>query len=148
MTAAMPLQDRPELRLETYPHHYSIETRMSDCIDARGHITNGVIAMFGDDARLGMHLQIMDIREPRGLQLVETRFQFFTELTFPGPITIGVGVVYIGNSSLRQVAGYFRNGHCHVLAHFALVKASEGKSVPLSASEKENAARFLMPALA
>ncbi len=145
MTAPITPQDRPELRLETYPHHFILETRSTDATNWDGHIPNGQIAKYADEGRLGMHKIIMGDGEPRIFQLVEARFQFFHELRFPGPVTIGYGIIGIGNSSLRQVAGFFRDGRCHVLAHFALVKVLDGKSAPLTADERLRAAPFLIP---
>ena len=81
---------------------------------------------------------------PATLQMVEARFHYLIELTFPGPVTIGVGIVGMGSSSVRVMAGYFRDGRCHVLGHFVLVKTVNGASVPLTADERARAAPFLI----
>lgn len=139
--------DRLALHLDTFPHHHTIETRSSDAVGSGGHIPNGQIAIFGDDARMVLHRTIMGDGEPLLFKLVETQFRFFHELCFPGPITIGVGITDIGRSSIRQIAGFFRDGRCHVLANFALVKVIDGVSVPLDADERARATLFLIPAM-
>ncbi|MBU3991062.1 MAG: hypothetical protein KKA12_00675 [Alphaproteobacteria bacterium] len=141
-------QDRVGLHLANYPHRHSVETRSSDCFGSIGHIPNSKIAEYGDDARLNVLRTILGEENPAAFQLVEARFQYFAELTFPGAVTIGVGIVGMGNSSMRQIAGYFREGRCHVLAHFTLVKTLNGASAPLTAEERLRATPFIIEGLA
>lgn len=144
MTDHVSPHDRIGLHLDTYPHRHALETRSSDCFGSSVHIPNGKIAQYGDDARLLMHRTILGPDSAAGLQLVEARFQYFAELTFPGPAIVGVGIVGIGNSSIREIAGYFRGDRCHVLAHFTLVKTLNGASEPLTADERLRAAPYII----
>jgi acyl-CoA thioesterase FadM len=144
MTDHVSQQDKVGLHLASYYHRHSIETRSSDSIGSNGHVPNGRIAEYADDARLDMHRIILGEDNPVGFKLAEARFQYLAELTYPGPVTVGVGIVGIGNSSVRQIAGFFRDGRCLVLAHFTLVKAVNGESTPLTDRERLRAAPFVI----
>lgn len=141
-------KDKVGLHLANYPHRHDVETRSSDCFGSIGHIPNGKIAEYGDDARLNMHRTILGDDSPAAFQLVEARFQYFAELTYPGPVVVGVGIVGMGNSSVRQIAGYFRGDRCHVLAHFTLVKTLNGASAQLAMEERLRATPFVIGGLA
>ena len=144
MTDHISPQDKFGLQLAAYPHRFTIETRSSDCFGSTNHIPNGKISEYGDDARLGIHLAIMGSSKAAATQLVEARFQYLVEVTFPGKLDIGVGIVGLGRSSIKLIAGYFRDDRCYVLANFVLVKTVDGASAPLTAEERLRATPFLI----
>jgi len=134
----------PALCLGHYPHRYVTILRPSDG-DASGHISNGKIAALGDDARVDLHDAILiDPAPGHSLVMLESRFRFYHELTYPAELMIGVGITAIGNSSVREVMGFFVEGRCEVVAHLVMVKVLDGRSVPLRPEEKLRAERFLV----
>ena len=144
MTDHLSPQAKAGLHLALYPHHHTMPTRSSDCFGTSTHIPNSKIAEYGDDARLALVWAILGENNPASLQMVEARFHYLIEVTFPGTVTIGVGIVGMGSSSVRVMAGYFRDGRCYVLGHFVLVKVMNGASAPLTEAERARAAPFLI----
>ncbi len=146
MTDHVAPQDKAGLDLSAYHHRHSVDTRASDAVGSHGHIPNARIAEYADDARLDLHRIILGDGRHAGFKLVDARFQYFAELTWPGAVTIGVGITGIGRTSLREIAGFFRDGRCHVLAQFVLVKAPDGVAAPLTDAERGRAAQFAVAA--
>lgn len=136
--------DDAGLQLAHYPYRYTTSLRQSDSI-GNGHVTNGKLAALADDAREDMHTQIMGDRDAgHALHIVESNFRFLVEVSYPGTLIIGVGIESIGNSSLREVIGFFHHDRCHVLSRLVIVKTANGRSVPLTAEERTRAEAFLV----
>ncbi|MDB5714612.1 MAG: hypothetical protein JWO15_2009 [Sphingomonadales bacterium] len=136
--------DNAGLLLSYYPYRYTTSLRQSDS-RGNGHVANGKLAALADDAREDMHTQIMGDRVAgHALHIVESNFQFLLEVTYPGTLIIGVGIVSIGNSSLKEVIGFFRDDRCHVLSRLAIVKTANGRSAPLTSEERTRAEAFLV----
>lgn len=132
----------PALHLDYYPYQYHTVLRQSDG-RGNGHVANGKIAMLGDDAREGVHTVIAGgLQAGRMLHIVESNFRFLIEITYPGDLTIGVGVTAIGNSSLRETIGFFRDGRCYVLSRLVIVKTADGRSTPITPEERARAEQF------
>ncbi|MET0370394.1 MAG: hypothetical protein ABW039_03350 [Sphingobium sp.] len=144
MTAADSAPD-PALSLAYYPYRYHIALRQSDG-RGNGHVTNGTIATLGDDAREGVHGAIAgDIMLGRHYQIAESWFRFLHEVTYPGDLRVGVAITAIGNSSLRETLGFFREGRCYVLNRLVIVKTAGGRSSPMTPVERARAEAFLVP---
>jgi acyl-CoA thioesterase FadM len=141
-----------ELPLDHYRHRLEVITRRSDTtMTSKGHILNGVLASYFDDAREGLHRAILNT-DPFGellmasLVLGELHFRFRNEVTFPGPLTIGVGVRCIGGSSIEESAGFFRDDKCLTTAWCTMIKLVEGRSAPFNEEERERASAYSIPA--
>ncbi|MDJ0947617.1 MAG: thioesterase family protein [Alphaproteobacteria bacterium] len=103
--------ERPESR-HRYPHLQAITTRWMDN-DAYGHVNNVVYYSFFDTV-VNTYLidrGALDITNSPVIGLVvETRCQYFKELTYPETVEAGLRVGRIGNSSVRYEIGLFREG--------------------------------------
>lgn len=144
MPSSARTDEDPALRLEYYPYRYHTVLRQSDG-RGNGHVANGKIATLADDAREDVHTQITgDLQLGRLLHMAESNFRFMIEITYPGDLTIGVGITGIGNSSLRETIGFFRDGRCYVVSKIVLVKTAEGRSAPFTPEERIRAARFMV----
>lgn len=136
--------DGPALILDHYPHHYRMATRSSDS-RGEGHIPNAQIALYADDAREPVHRAIMgDSRLAGTLQLAEISYRFLHETTYPGSLILGVGIVAVGTSSLRQIMGVFRDDRCLVLCRYTVVKVQAGRPLALTPEERQRAEPFLV----
>jgi acyl-CoA thioester hydrolase len=132
------------LRLAHYPYHYTTALRQSDS-RGNGHVANGKLAALADDAREDVHTKIMgDRMAGHALHIVESNFRFLHEVTYPGSLIIGVGIEEIGNSSLREVLGFFRDDRCYVFSRLVIVKTAGGRSAPLTSEERARAEAFLV----
>ncbi|MET0137395.1 MAG: hotdog domain-containing protein [Sphingobium sp.] len=110
-----------------------------------GHVSNGKIATLADGAREAIHTHVAGDRAAgHAIQLVETSFRFFEEVTYPGALTIGVGIVRIGNSSLQQRVGFFREERCFVLSQVVSVKTAGGRSTSFTPEERARAMAYII----
>lgn len=94
---------------EEYRHFRTIPTRWQDN-DAYGHLNNVVYYELIDTAVNGFLIEcgLLDYASGGiiGL-LVESGCRYTKPISFPEPVTVGLRVVRIGNSSVRYEAGLF-----------------------------------------
>jgi acyl-CoA thioester hydrolase len=93
-----------------FPHLTQISTRWMDN-DVYGHINNVVYYAFFDTA-VNAYLIAAGALDPTtspviGL-VVETGCRYFQPLSYPEPVTAGVRVTKLGNTSVRYEVGLFR----------------------------------------
>jgi acyl-CoA thioester hydrolase len=126
--------------LATYPVHVDILTRYSD-IDPQHHINNVAVAEFYQESRLGFHraLNAMFWERPHGARTLVARHEmdYLAEITYPGTVIVGVGVVRIGNSSYTLGSGMFQNDACVGVASTVLVHADANGPAPLPPAMRE-----------
>ncbi len=94
-----------------FRHFYPITTRWSDN-DAYGHVNNVVYYQWFDTV-VNQFLIVngtLDIHEGSAIGLVvETHCNYFSSVAFPDPITAGLCVTRLGDSSVRYEVGIFRD---------------------------------------
>jgi acyl-CoA thioester hydrolase len=94
-----------------YSHFSSIATRWGDN-DSYGHVNNVVYYSYFDTA-VNRHLienGALDLEKSEFIGLViENRCTFFSSLSFPDMVHVGLKVIHLGNSSVRYQIGLFRN---------------------------------------
>ena len=86
-----------------------IATRWSDN-DAYGHVNNTIYYQWFDTAVNGWLVDrgLLDIEHGDPIALVvETRCSFFSPLSFPGDVDVGLVVRHLGRSSVRYGIGVF-----------------------------------------
>lgn len=101
---------RPPGRRE-FPVFRPIGTRWMDN-DVYAHVNNVVYYSFFDTAVNGWLLEQGLLDPVNGSQVglvVETRCQYFSSLSFPDDVTVGLRAARIGRSSVRYALGVFRN---------------------------------------
>lgn len=111
---------RPEPRGRAdYRAWRSFATRWADN-DVYGHVNNTVFYQWFDAAvnawLIDHHLLDIETGTLIGL-VVETRCSFFTPLTFPRPVEVGIAIDQMGTSSVRYRVGVFDVGHESTAAH-------------------------------
>lgn len=139
-----------DLELKDYRHRFEVFTRRSDSV-GNGHIPNAVLAAYFDDAREGLHHAIMErsvYEDSAAFSLVlgEVRMRFLAGITFPGVLTIGVGVSRIGRCSIDESAGFFRDGHCLATAWCTLIKLADRRPGPFTDEERARAGPYMLAA--
>jgi len=101
---------KPSHRSE-YAQFSSIETRWNDN-DSYGHVNNVVYYEYFDTA-VNRHLiekGVLNLASSEAIGLViETRCTYFSSITFPDTVHVGLKVLHLGNSSVRYQIGLFKN---------------------------------------
>ncbi len=104
------MKEAPKPRAH-FRHFYPITTRWSDN-DAYGHVNNVVYYQWFDTV-VNQFLIVngtLDIHEGSAIGLVvETHCNYFSSVAFPDPITAGLCVTRLGDSSVRYEVGIFRD---------------------------------------
>jgi len=95
-----------------YKQFSLIETRWNDN-DSYGHVNNIVYYSYFDTA-VNRHLiqqGVLDLTNSESIGLViESKCTYFSSITFPDTVAVGLKVVHLGNSSVRYQIGLFCNG--------------------------------------
>lgn len=96
---------------EQYRHFQAIPTRWMDN-DVYAHINNVVYYSFFDTAvnQYLIEQGVLDIETSKIIGLVvETKCNYFSPITFPDVVHVGLNVEKLGNSSVRYGIGLFCN---------------------------------------
>jgi acyl-CoA thioester hydrolase len=102
-----------------YAEFVPITTRWTDN-DIYGHVNNAISYFYFDTAvnQLLINHGVLDIHNGAVIGLVaETRCAYHAPMAFPNPITAGVRVEHIGNSSVRYGVGLFEGDSDLAAAH-------------------------------
>lgn len=125
--------------LSSYPHRLIIPTRWSDN-DVYGHVNNAVYYVYFDTVvnrfLIDNDLLVIGQSETIGL-VVETGCSYFSSITFPQPVTAGLRVAKIGNSSVRYEIGLFAGDDVTSAAqgHFVHVYVNEATRRPVAITD-------------
>ena len=125
------------LARDCYRWYMMIATRWADN-DAYGHVNNTIYYQWFDTAvnRWLVEAGLLDIEQgdPIGL-VVETGCTYFSPLSFPGDVEVGIAVERLGTSSITYRIGVFGVGEVTPSAqgHFthAYVDRDSRRPVPL-----------------
>ena len=93
-----------------FAHFTPIGTRWADN-DAYGHVNNVVYYGFFDTAVNQMLIErgVLDLAASTTVGLVvETQCTYFSSITFPDRVQVGLRVEHLGTSSVRYALGVFR----------------------------------------
>ncbi|WP_191832629.1 acyl-CoA thioesterase [Pseudomonas fluorescens] len=105
-------------RREDFRRFYTLGTRWADH-DSYGHVQNVVYYSFFDSAisQFLVEQGTLDIDSSPVIGLiVESSCTFFSSITFPDQVTVGLRIAHLGSSSARYELGIFRNDETEVSA--------------------------------
>jgi len=126
----------PDLRdRAVYASWTRVTIRFSD-LDPNGHVNNGAINAFFEDARVGFRHAFMadsGIDLIQGYAVVRFTAAYLGHVTYPGEVEVGTVVTRIGNASFDLGQGVFQDGRCAATAEVAQVyfDPATGRSRPL-----------------
>ncbi|MGH8437553.1 MAG: acyl-CoA thioesterase [Pseudomonas sp.] len=103
---------------EDFRRFYTLGTRWGDH-DSYGHVQNVVYYSFFDSAisQFLVEQGTLDIDSSPVIGLiVESSCTFFSSITFPDQVTVGLRIAHLGSSSARYELGNFRNDQTEVSA--------------------------------
>jgi acyl-CoA thioester hydrolase len=128
------MRDTPR---SAFPHLLALPTRWMDN-DSYGHVNNVNYYSFFDTAvnRYLIDRGVLDIHKDDIVGfVVETSCSYFSSISFPDTIHVGVRVAKLGNSSVRYELALFRNDDAlpSAAGHFVhvYVDRRSNKSVPI-----------------
>tara|TARA_R110001592_G_scaffold358929_1_gene664508 strand:+ start:10431 stop:10871 length:441 start_codon:yes stop_codon:yes gene_type:complete len=123
-----------------FPHFSEIQTRWHDN-DVYQHVNNVVYYSFFDTA-VNQHLinsGALDIANSPAIGLViETQCRYFSAVSFPDLIVVGIKVEHLGNSSVRYQTAIFRNDEdsASAVGNFAHVYVDRNTNKPVRIPDK------------
>jgi acyl-CoA thioester hydrolase len=145
------MKPNPErLELATYPHRTEISLRFAD-IDPQWHLNNVRVGEYYQEGRVAFfrHLQKdhgYERAQGSRTLVVHQSIDYLEEVTYPGSVTIGIGVSRLGTTSWSFGMGMFKNGRCAGLSTTVLVYGLNGGPAPLPQGYRELLEKFLLPA--
>ncbi|MDQ2987664.1 MAG: acyl-CoA thioesterase [Pseudomonadota bacterium] len=135
-----------------FPHFLAMPTRWMDN-DSYGHVNNVQYYSFFDTAvnQFLVARGVLDIHADRVVGLVvDTGCTYFSSVSFPDIVHVGVRVARLGNSSVRYELAIFRNDEQAPAAagHFVHVYVDRGSNqpVPIPAAVRSVLASIATPA--
>lgn len=139
MTTTLTLNDFPQ---QTYD-----KIRYADT-DRQGHVNNAVFSSFLETGRVAF-LYDTDhpiLAEGASFVIASLHLDFVKEITWPGRVDIGTGVVRIGNSSLTLLQQLFQHNQCVASAKTVIVQVDDasGRSRPLTEEAKAQLGNWAM----
>lgn len=133
--------DPHRLQLGNYPFSCEIQTRYGD-LDPLSHINNVAIIGLFEESRVRFALfsrssSFTALKSQMRVVVRDLRFSFMREVFYPEPVTIGVGIKHIGNSSYQIGCAMFQEGGCVALSDAVLVSSDGKRSQPIPGFVRE-----------
>ena len=146
------MRDTPKTKKD-FRHFYPITTRWMDN-DAYGHVNNVVYYLWFDTVvnQFLIANGTLDIHAGETIGLVvESHCNYFSPVAFPEPVTAGLCVSKLGNTSVRYEVGIFRGDAelASAQGHFihVYVDRDTRKAVSIPAATRELLATIQLPVL-
>ena len=135
------------LTLNDFPSKTFDKLRYGDT-DRQGHVNNAKFSSFLETGRVEFlyNPDYPILVEGYSFVIASLRLNFLNEITWPGQVDIGTGIVRIGNSSIKVFQKLFQDGKCVADAETVVVQvdSSSGRSAPLSDKAKKNLSVWLL----
>ncbi|MBK7919435.1 MAG: acyl-CoA thioesterase [Chloroflexi bacterium] len=139
------------LKLEDFPSKTFDKIRYVDT-DRQGHVNNSVFSSFLETGRVEIlyNADLPILSEGLSFVIVSLKLEFFQEITWPGQVDIGTGIVKVGSSSITIYQGLFQKGNCVAQAETIIVQVDNDsrRSSPLSDSARQALAHWLIREIA
>ena len=138
--------NKNELTYKSFSLKTFDKVRFADT-DMYGHVNNALFLTFLETGQSEMTEFESLVQENNSSPvLASVKLDLLNEITWPGTIEIGTGVIRIGNSSVTLIQGLFQNGFNVAIAETILVQMDNTtrKSKPLSDEMKEVLKTYLM----
>ena len=132
-----------------YPFAVTLEMRYGD-MDVWRHLNNVAAVRFHEEGRIRFMEHVRrthaDYAEQRfRLMVAHAAVDYLAEGKYPHPITVGVGVVSLGNSSYRVGEALFQEGRCIGLADVVLTHIGQAGTAPRPAIMRSTLEQYLVP---
>lgn len=133
------------LRLETYPRRKDVPIRFSD-IDFFRHLNNVATGQFYDEARFELLSESYNAGGARGRMVIaNVDIAYLREAKYPGTITVGTGIVKLGERSAVIGQALFLAGKCIGAADSVVVSVDDSGGAPVPAAVRTFFEALLLP---
>lgn len=136
-----------ELKLADFPLRTFDKIRYADT-DRQGHVNNALFSSFLETGRVEVlyNADYPILVEGASFVIASLKLEFLNEITWPGQVDIGTGILKIGNSSITIFQSLFQNERCVANAETVIVQVDNvtRRSASLTASAKETLSRWLL----
>jgi len=124
--------------------------RFSD-VDPQHHLNNVRLLEYYQEARISFHMALRsqyDFERGHGTRtlVAHQAVDYLAEVSYPGAVAIGVGVLRIGATSYSLGLGMFQSDRCVGLAMAVLVHGNKEGPAPLPPAWREILQGRLLPA--
>ena len=134
-------------KLADFPLKSFDKIRYSDT-DRQGHVNNSVFSSFLETGRVEIlyNKSIPLLSENCSFVIASLVLDFLQEITWPGQVEIGTGILKIGNSSIRILQMLYQNDQPVARSETVIVHIQDesSKSYPLSEDAKNILKRWLI----
>jgi len=135
------------LNLADFPLQTFDKVRYADT-DRQGHVNNAHFATFLETGRVEVlyNHELPILADGESFVIVSLRLEFLHEITWPGQVDIGTGILKIGNSSITIFQKLFQNENCVANAETVIVQVDNGtgRGVQLTDHARKTLRSWLM----
>ncbi len=121
--------------IDAFPLKAFDKVRYADT-DRQGHVNNAVFPTFLETGRVEFlyNPALPILSEGASFVIASLNLNFSDEITWPGNVDIGTGIIHIGNSSIKIYQQLFQHGQCVADAETVIVQVdhTSGRGKPLS----------------
>ena len=112
-----------QLKIDDFPLKTYDKIRYVDT-DRQGHVNNAVFASFLELGRVEVlyNHEYPVLAAGASFVIVSLKLEFLEEITWPGEVAIGTGILKIGNSSINFYQNLFQNEKCVAKAESVVVQ--------------------------
>ncbi len=136
-----------ELKLEDFPLRTFDKIRYADT-DRQGHVNNANFSSFLETGRVEVlyNTDYPILVDGSSFVIASLKLEFLNEITWPGEVNIGTGVLKIGNSSMTIFQRLFQEEQCVANAETVIVQVDNAtrRSSPLTDSAKKTLYNWLL----
>lgn len=135
------------LKLTDFPLRTFDKVRYADT-DRQGHVNNAVFATFLETGRVEVlyNPEYPILSDGASFVIASLKLDFLKEITWPGRVDTGTGIIKIGNSSIRIFQKLYQNGQCAANAETVIVQVDDqtGRGAPLTDNAKKTLESWLL----
>ncbi len=140
--------DKSALDVANYPFTIEIPTRFGD-MDLLNHVNNVAIAGLFEESRIRFGFfsrgkTLDELRAQARLVIVATTINYLSEVLYPEPVTLAVGIKHIGRTSYTVACLMLQYGKPVAYSVTTLVSSENGKSTPLPDLVSDILAKFVV----
>ncbi|HAX70474.1 MAG TPA: thioesterase family protein [Anaerolineales bacterium] len=136
-----------ELNLEDFPLITFDKIRYADT-DRQGHVNNANFSSFLETGRVEVlyNTRYPILVDSSSFVIASLKLEFLNEITWPGEVNIGTGVLKIGNSSMTIFQRLFQENKCVANAETVIVQVDNvtRRSSPLTDTAKNTLYNWLL----
>lgn len=135
------------LKLQDFPLKTFDKIRYADT-DRQGHVNNANFSSFLETGRVEVLYNTDDpiLMDGASFVIASLKLEFLNEITWPGEVHIGTGVLKIGNSSLTLFQRLFQEEQGVANAETVIVQVDQmtRRSAPLTDHAKQTLSQWLL----